>query len=68
MILNRAGTNTPSDAYDSYRAYRVANTNMFPIREYTFFSEAINVTRQCSKLFHTVTLLTNLINLIETNY
>ena len=29
MILNRAGTNTPSDEYDSYREYRVANTNVF---------------------------------------
>ena len=25
----RAGTNTPSDEYDSYREYRVANTNMY---------------------------------------
>ena len=25
----RAGTNTPSDEYDTYREYRVANTNMY---------------------------------------
>ena len=59
----RAGTNTPSDEYDSYREYRVANTNN--IREYTFFSEAINFIRQCSK-FHTVIMLSNFINLIKT--
>ena len=28
-IRTRAGTNTPSDKYDSYREYRVANTNMY---------------------------------------
>ena len=28
-VLSRAGTNTPSDEYDSYREYRVANTNMY---------------------------------------
>ena len=28
----RAGTNTPSDEYDSYREYRVANTNMYSRR------------------------------------
>ena len=27
--LTRAGTNTPSDEYDSYREYMVANTNMY---------------------------------------
>ena len=25
-IISRAGTNTPSDEYDTYREYRVANT------------------------------------------
>ena len=35
------------------------------IREYTFFSEAINFIRQCSK-FHTVIMLSNFINLIKT--
>ena len=35
------------------------------IREYTFFSEAINLIRQCSK-FHTVIMLSNFINLIKT--
>ena len=67
MIVTRAGTNTPSDEYDSYREYRVANTNIC-IREYTFFSEAINFIRQCSK-FHTVIMLSDLINLtiIEMN-
>ena len=25
-IIGRAGTNTPSDEYDTYREYRVANT------------------------------------------
>ena len=25
-VLSRAGTNTPSDEYDTYREYRVANT------------------------------------------
>ena len=35
------------------------------IREYTFFSEAINFIRQCSK-FHTVIMLSNFINLIQT--
>ena len=34
----RAGTNTPSDEYDSYREYRVANTNMYS--RIHFFSEA----------------------------
>ena len=29
MICSRAGTNTPSDEYDSYREYRVANTTMY---------------------------------------
>ena len=66
MILTRAGTNTPSDAYDSYREYRVANTNMYS--RIHFFSEPINFIEQCSKLFHTLTMLTNFINLIETNY
>ena len=28
-IIIRGGTNTPSDEYDSYREYRVANTNMY---------------------------------------
>ena len=28
-VVSRAGTNTPSDEYDSYREYRVANTNMY---------------------------------------
>ena len=28
-VVTRAGTNTPSDEYDSYREYRVANTNMY---------------------------------------
>ena len=28
-VNSRAGTNTPSDEYDSYREYRVANTNMY---------------------------------------
>ena len=28
-VFTRAGTNTPSDEYDSYREYRVANTNMY---------------------------------------
>ena len=27
LVGTRAGTNTPSDEYDSYREYRVANTN-----------------------------------------
>ena len=45
----------------------VANTNIY-IREYTFFSEAINFIIQCSKLFHTLTMLGNFINLIKTNY
>ena len=58
MILTRAETNTLSDAYDSYREYRLANTNV-----------AINFIRQCSIiLFHTLIMLTNFINLIETNY
>ena len=35
------------------------------IHEYTFFSEAINFIRQCSK-FHTVIKLSNFINLIKT--
>ena len=37
-ISIRAGTNTPSDEYDSYREYRVANTNMYS--RIHFFSEA----------------------------
>ena len=37
-IYIRAGTNTPSDEYDSYREYRVANTNMYS--RIHFFSEA----------------------------
>ena len=35
------------------------------IREYPFFSEAINFIRPCSK-FHTVIMLSNFINLIKT--
>ena len=39
---SRAGTNTPSDEYDSYREYRVANTNMYSrihffLRGYSFY-------------------------------
>ena len=37
-VITRAGTNTPSDEYDSYREYRVANTNMYS--RIHFFSEA----------------------------
>ena len=37
-IFIRAGTNTPSDEYDSYREYMVANTNMYS--RIHFFSEA----------------------------
>ena len=29
LVYTRAGTNTPSNEYDSYREYRVANTNMY---------------------------------------
>ena len=29
LVPSRAGTNTPSDEYDSHREYRVANTNMY---------------------------------------
>ena len=52
---------------------RIANIGLrirVCIREYTFLSEAINFIRQCSKLVHTLTMLTgtNVINLIETNY
>ena len=36
--ITRAGTNTPSDEYDTYREYRVANTNMYS--RIHFFSEA----------------------------
>ena len=28
-VCTRAGTNTPSDEYDTYREYNVANTNMY---------------------------------------
>ena len=38
MVLHRAGTNTPSDEYDTYREYRVANTAMYS--RIHFFSEA----------------------------
>ena len=38
MSYIRAGTNTPSDEYDTYREYRVANTNMYS--RIHFFSEA----------------------------
>ena len=62
-VATRAETNTPSDEYDSYREYRVANTNMYS--RIHFFSEAINFIRQCSK-FHTVIMLSNFINLIKT--
>ena len=37
-VTDRAGTNTPSDEYDTYRKYRVANTNMYS--RIHFFSEA----------------------------
>ena len=61
LVAYRAGTNTPSDEYDSYRGYRVANAN-------TLFSQRLNFIRQCSK-FHTVIMLSNFINLtiIEMN-
>ena len=36
--MTRAGTNTPSDEYDSYHEYMVANTNMYS--RIHFFSEA----------------------------
>ena len=38
ILSTRAGTNTPSDEYDTYREYRVANTNMYS--RIHFFSEA----------------------------
>ena len=38
LVSSRAGTNTPSDEYDTYREYRVANTNMYS--RIHFFSEA----------------------------
>ena len=62
-VHTRAETNTPSDEYDSYHEYRVANTNMY-LRIH-FFSEAINFIRQYSK-FHTVIMLSNFINSIKT--
>ena len=37
-VQTRAGTNTPSDKYDTYRKYRVAVTNMYS--RIHFFSEA----------------------------
>ena len=37
-VKTKAGTNTPSDEYDTYREYRVANTNMYS--RIHFFSEA----------------------------
>ena len=37
-VHTRAGTNTPSDEYDTYREYRVANTNTYS--RIHFFSEA----------------------------
>ena len=37
-VFSRAGTNTPSDEYDTYREFRVANTNMYS--RIHFFSEA----------------------------
>ena len=36
-VCIRVGTNTPSDEYDTYREYRVANTNMYS--RIHFFSE-----------------------------
>ena len=36
LVSGRAGTNTPSDEYDTYREYRVANT----YSRIHFFSEA----------------------------
>ena len=65
MILTRAGKNTPSDAYDSYREYRVANTMYSRIH---MFLDAINLIRQCSTSFHSLIMLTIFINLIETNF
>ena len=38
MVMIRAGTNTRSDEYDTYREYRLANTNMYS--RIHFFSEA----------------------------
>ena len=42
IAVTRTGTNTPSDEYDSYREYRVANTNMYSrihffLRGYSFY-------------------------------
>ena len=50
----RAGTNTSSDEYDSYREYRVANTNMYS--RIHFFSEAklgngLSVLLVCVRLY-----------------
>ena len=39
-VLTRAETNTPSDEYDSYCEYRVANTNTNMYSRINFFSEA----------------------------
>ena len=63
LFKTRAGTNTPSDEYDSYREYRVANANMYS--RIHFFLRGYNFIRQCSK-FHTVIMLSNFINLIKT--
>ena len=37
LMDSRAGTNTPSDEYDTYREYRVANTNMYSRIQCTLF-------------------------------
>ena len=52
--FTRAGTNTSSDEYDSYREYRVANTNMYS--RIHFFSEAklgngLSVLLVCVRLY-----------------
>ena len=63
IIHTSAGTNTPSDTYDSYREYKCVFAN-------TFFSQGILILLDSVPyiLFHTLTMLTNFINLIETNY
>ena len=63
--LSTAGTNTPSDEYDSYREYRVATTNMYS-RIHFFLRLLILLDSVPPSKFHTVIKLSNFINLIKT--
>ena len=69
-MISRVGMTTPSDEYDSYREYRVANIGLrirICIREYTF-SQRLLISLDSVPNNFALTMPTNFFNLFETNY